>query len=142
MRVYVDSSALLKRVFLEPESDALNLQLRNYSQEGAALITSSLAWVEVSRAIRTARAGTAKMADSADLVETALSGMLEKPITAEVVSLARRLNPPVLRSLDALHLASAILVDADALIAYDQRLIAASMANDLRAVVPTEAGAR
>ncbi|MEO6144933.1 MAG: hypothetical protein ABIP19_13225 [Dermatophilaceae bacterium] len=38
-------------------------------------------------------------------------------------ALARRLTPPVLRTLDAMHLASALLVDADVLVSYDQRLL-------------------
>jgi predicted nucleic acid-binding protein len=97
-------------------------------------VTSSLAWVEVSRSVR-AFPGAAKVVD--ELVEVALSGMLEKPVTAEVIALARRLSPPMLRSLDAIHLASALLVDADALVFYDQRLNDAAGANSVRELTPT-----
>ena len=79
--------------------------------------------------------GAAKVVD--ELVEVALSGMLEKPVTAEVIALARRLSPPMLRSLDAIHLASALLVDADALVSYDQRSNDAAGANRVRVLTPT-----
>lgn len=125
MRVYIDSSALLKRVFGERESPTLISALGDYTRSDAALVTSSLAWVEVSRAVRSA-ADTDPHLDADELIDIALSGLLEKPITAEVIALARRLNPPVLRSLDAIHLASALLLDADVIVAYDTRLIEAA----------------
>lgn len=124
MRVYLDSSALLKRVFAESESGALVAAVRAYADGDAALVASSLAWVEVSRAVRAA--DTAGRMDIDAVVDTALSGILDKPITAEVVALARRLAPPVLRSLDAIHLASALLLDVDVIVSYDARLLAAA----------------
>jgi predicted nucleic acid-binding protein len=133
VRLYADSSALLKRVFDEKESRALTSALDSYNRAGSALVTSSLAWVEVSRAVR-AFLPTAQVDG---LVEIALSGVLEKPITAEVIALARRLSPPLLRSLDAVHLASALLIDADALLCYDQRMNDAAIANNVRVLSPT-----
>ena len=47
-------------------------------------------------------------------------------MSAEVVALARRLAPPVLGTLGAIHLAPAVLIDADVLVAYDQRLLEAT----------------
>lgn len=125
MRVYLDSSALLKRVFAEAESPALLSRLSGYVEEDASLASSSLAWIEVSRAVRMAGIGDATLRVE-ELTSTALSGVLEQPISAEVVALARRLPPPTLRSLDAIHLASAMLLDADLVIAYDQRLLDAA----------------
>jgi len=84
-----------------------------------------LAWIEVSRAVR-AYANNNSAIDVDEPVGAALSGILEKPISPEVVALARRLHPPVMRSPDAIHLASALLLDADLLIASDQRLLAAA----------------
>lgn len=125
MRAYVDSSALLKRIFAEGESTALKASLSLHAQEGVALASSALAWIEVSRAVR-AYANNNSAIDVDEPVGAALSGILEKPISPEVVALARRLRAPVMRSLDAIHLASALLLDADLLIAYDQRLLAAA----------------
>ncbi len=136
MRVYVDSSALLKRVFAEPDSPAAVSMLRERFDAGATLAASSLAWVEVSRVVLSQILGasvstgerrsvddeTALASRAEALIEIALSGLVEKPISSEVIALARRLRPPVLRSLDAIHLASALLLDVDRIMTYDQRL--------------------
>lgn len=135
MRIYLDSSALLKRVFAEIESPPLISTLKDYEGGNAALVTSSLAWVEVSRAVRSL-AEVSLDIDVDGLVDTALSGVLEKPITAEVIALARRLNPPVLRSLDAIHLASALLLDVDVLVAYDVRLVEAATVHQIKTLSP------
>lgn len=135
MRVYVDSSALLKRVFAETESEALTSALRVHVAEGSVLVSSALAWVEVSRALRAYPDSRGPM-EVASLADTALSGVLEKPMSGEVVALARRLAPPVLRTLDAIHLASALLIDADVLVAYDQRLLEAAATNGISTSSP------
>lgn len=136
MRVYVDSSALLKRALAEPESRALVRVLRGYVDDGTALVASSLAWVEVSRAVRAA--GVGGTLELEDVVDIALSGLLEKPISSEVIALARRLRPPALRTLDALHLASALLLDVDLVLAYDRRLIDAAAEHGIRTLSPTD----
>ncbi len=135
MRVYLDSSALLKRVFLEPESNALIAWLREHEQAESALATSSLAWVEVTRAVRTFASRTPAV-EVDELVEVATSGILERPMTSEVVALARRVHPPVLRTLDALHLASALVLDVDVLVTYDARLRQAAGENRIRTLAP------
>ena len=134
MRIYVDSSALLKRVFAESESPALLRAVRRSVEDGTALVASSLAWVEVSRAVRAADEHGRLEVD--DIVDTAMSGVLEKPITAEVIALARRLRPTALRSLDAMHLASALLLDVDAVLAYGRRLIDAAAEHRIRTLSP------
>lgn len=58
-------------------------------------------------------------------MDAALSGVAEHPLVAEVVALARRVNPAVLRSLGAIRLASALHVDASVVLTYDQRLAVA-----------------
>ena len=135
MRVYLDSSALIKRSIDEPESNALEAALKRHIQLRDTLTSSSLAWVEVSRAIRL-RVDSEKPARVAELVELALSAVDESPFDEAVVGLARRIGPGSLRSLDAIHLATAILVDADLVIAYDERLIAAAQEMGLRTASP------
>jgi predicted nucleic acid-binding protein len=136
MRVYVDSSALLKRGFTEPESDALEEALLHHVEAGDLLLSSSLAMIEVSRALRR------ELADQdpglvTDLNDDIVSGVMERPITADVVSLARRIGPTTLRSLDAIHLATAILIDAAVLLTYDARLAAAGRASGIAVASPT-----
>ncbi|TAM70431.1 MAG: PIN domain-containing protein [Microbacteriaceae bacterium] len=135
MRIYVDSSALIKRAIEEPESDALVAHLETRVEDGDTLVSSSLAWVEVTRALRT-RLDHEHPSTVAELTDVALSGIAEFPLDARVVALARRIGPPLLRTLDALHLASATLLDADLLVVYDGRLAAAAAELGIRTVSP------
>lgn len=134
MRVYLDSSAVLKRVITEVESAELVETLDKHHTEGDVLVSSSLAWIEVARALRSLHRAT--LAEVADQVNAALSGVAEHPLVAEVVALARRVNPSVLRSLDAIHVASALLVDAAVVLTYDQRLAAACIDGGLAVATP------
>lgn len=120
MNIYVDTSTLLKRVVDEPGADRARARLREMAASDL-LVTSSLAGVEVSRALRrlAARTGTGVRHAA---IEVALSGVAERAMTADVVSLAKRLGPDTLRSLDAIHLATAVLLDAGLLLTHDGRL--------------------
>jgi Predicted nucleic acid-binding protein, contains PIN domain len=125
MRVYLDSSAIVKRVIEEPESEALENALEERATSGDQLVTSALSRVEVSRALRT-RLDHEDPAVLACLCDDAFAGIGEYPLAAPVLALARRVGPPVLRSLDALHLASAVIADAHLIVAYDSGLLEAS----------------
>lgn len=123
MRVYADSSALIKRVIHEAESEALDTALERHIADNAAIVSSSLAWIEVSRALRSLLGeGDYDEHDIIDAIDVALSGVAERPITEDVASLARRIAPRALRTLDAIHLATAILLDVDLVVTYDDRL--------------------
>jgi predicted nucleic acid-binding protein len=133
MRIYFDSSALIKRVVAEEESDALVDFLDDHYHEGDLLASSSLAWVEVSRAVL---ARAKRPSDAAELIDGAMSGIDERTLTGEVVSVARRIEPLILRTLDALHLATAVLTDADLVVTYDDRLAEACRRNALAVAAP------
>jgi predicted nucleic acid-binding protein len=133
MRVYFDSSALIKRVVAEAESDELIDYLDARYERGDLLASSALAWVEVSRVVL---ARVRKPADAGDLIDGAMSGIDERPMTGEVVSVARRIEPLVLRSPVALHLATAVLIDADLVVTYDDRLADACRRNALAVASP------
>lgn len=135
MLVYVDSSALSKRALDEPESDALEAALTRFMAEDAVLMSSTLTWVEVSRSIRS-RLDAEPPTDVVDLVDTALSGVVEFPISDQVVGLARRLGPSTLRTLDAIHLASATLLGVDVVLAYDRRMLVAASELGFRTMSP------
>ena len=133
MRVYVDSSALLKRVVVDDESAELLSFLDAHYQADDLLISSSLAWIEVSRAVMShARSPIV----AGDLIDEAMSGVDERPMTADIVSVARRVEPPILRSLDAIHLTTAVLIDADVVVTYDDRLADACRRNSLAVASP------
>ncbi|GAA0577686.1 type II toxin-antitoxin system VapC family toxin [Kribbella sandramycini] len=133
MRVYVDSSALLKRVIAEQESTALLNFLDHHYQQDDLLVTSALGWVEVSRAVLRATPSTIA---AGDLIDEAMSGIDEHSLSPDVISVARRLQPHELRSLDAIHLASAVVLDADVVVTYDERLADACRRNSLSVATP------
>lgn len=118
--IYLDSSALLKLLFHEDESDSLENWLT--IRAGVPTVSSELAKVEVLRACR--RIDTAALPDARTLL-----GQLDLvPLAGAVVERAADLEGPALRNLDALHLASALSLGADltAFVAYDHRLLEAA----------------
>jgi predicted nucleic acid-binding protein len=130
VKLYLDSSALVKLVQVESESAALRRYLRRHGDDDR--VTSMLARVEVVRAVAAggprARAHARRMLNRLFLIE--LSG--------DFLDDAAELSPgTVLRSLDAVHLASAHQIGADlrAVVTYDQRM--AGAANSLGFVVET-----
>ena len=125
MLIYLDSSAMIKRSIHEAESLPLIDAMRDALAGGHAFVSSTLAWVEVSRALRT-RLDAMPPAEIIALTEVALSAVGEAPITAQVASVARRIGPPTLRTLDAIHLATATIHDVDEVWAYDRRLLDAA----------------
>ena len=135
MKVYVDSSALIKRAVAERESEVVEEALEQHVEAQDALVSSTLAWIEISRALR-ARLDGEDHDVVTEAIDDALSGIAERPITADVVSLARRIEPNVLRSLDAIHLATAVLLDGDTVLTYDDRLAEAARHNGLAVAAP------
>lgn len=121
MIVYLDSSALVKLFVNEPESEPLRR-----SVEGLANLTSSvIARVETSRAARAV--GLPASAASATLATVSLI-----PIDDAVIEAAVEVDPVTVRSLDSIHLASALSLgdQLGALVTYDQRMrIAAEQAS-------------
>jgi predicted nucleic acid-binding protein len=140
VKVYVDSSALIKRAVVEAESEAVEEALAQHVDAEDALVSSTLAWIEISRALR-ARLDGEDHDVVTEAIDDALSGIAERPITADVVSLARRIEPNVLRSLDAIHLATAVLLDADTVLTYDDRLSEAARQNGLTVSAPNRPSA-
>ena len=118
--VYLDSSAIVKLVVPEPETDALRSSLGRWPDR----LSSALARVEVHRALRRAGASRAVRA-RADAV---LSGLVLIRIDDRVLSHACSFKEPMLRALDAIHLASALSLgdDPEAFMTYDARLARAA----------------
>lgn len=128
--IYFDSSALMKVVREEDETAPLREWLA--AQPGVPVVTSELGRVEVLRAAR--RAGREVMAEARAVV-----GDLDLvPLDRGVQDLAAEIGDPLLRTLDALHLASAVLLrdELTAFVAYDPRLLRAAQAAGLPATSP------
>ena len=125
---YLDSSAIVKLAVAEPESPALRQHLRRRRP----LISSALARVEVLRALLPA--GSAAVASGrAVLVDIDLAR-----ITDRVLAAAATLQPVELRSLDAIHLATALQLGDDVrqLVTYDERMANAARGLGLRTASP------
>jgi len=124
---YVDSSALVKLAVAEPESGALRRYLRR-----RRLTTSALARTEVSRAL---------LPLGAEFVQRGvdvLSRIDLIRINERVLAAAGALKPATLRSLDAIHLATAaeLADDLSSLVTYDERMADAARALGWRVASP------
>lgn len=128
--IYLDSSALVKLLFQEPQSEALSSWLS--ARPDLPKLTSQLSVVEVVRVCRRLDARHELAARSL------LAGLDLMPLSSAVVDLATRVGTSSLRSLDAIQLATALLVrdGLAALIAYDHRLLEAAVAERLPVVTP------
>ncbi|MFC6092948.1 type II toxin-antitoxin system VapC family toxin [Saccharothrix lopnurensis] len=117
--IYLDTSALAKLVQTEVETPALREWLD--ARPGVRRISSSLARVELIRAVRAEGEAAIRVA-TLILVE-----IDQMPMTMDLLDAAGALPLP-LKSLDAIHLASALRLrgDLDAFVAYDKRLLTAA----------------
>lgn len=128
--IYLDSSAILKLLFDEPDSAALEQWLS--ARTGTPVATSQLAKVEVIRACRRVNA------DALPEARALLAQLDLIPLSTDIVNDAADIGDALLRSLDAIHVASALSIRADlsAFIAYDHRLAAAASAVALESIRP------
>jgi predicted nucleic acid-binding protein len=125
---YVDSSALVKLAVREPESAAL----RRYLGRRRPLVSSALARTEVMRALLPL--GSVAVRRGRDVL-----GRVDLlRLSDRVLDAAGALTPLDLRSLDAIHLASAVQLGSDlrSFVTYDERLASAAAARGLHVVQP------
>jgi len=126
--VYLDSSALVKLLAQEPESD----ELAGYLAGIPTWVASSLAVVEVGRAV-----GRHPDVDPSRVFQL-FDALVLVDADRRILGRAAGLAPADLRSLDAIHVATAIEVrdSIDAVITYDDRLAKAARVHGFEAVAP------
>jgi predicted nucleic acid-binding protein len=126
---YVDSSALVKLAVREPESAAL----RRYLGRRQPLVSSALARTEVVRALAPLGSEAVRRGRNV-LTRVELLRVNDRVLDAAAV-----LVPTDLRSLDAIHLASAEQLGSDlrGFVTYDERLATAAAGRGLRVIRPT-----
>jgi predicted nucleic acid-binding protein len=128
--IYFDTSALVKLVFEEAESAALAEWLT--ARADVPKVSSDLSTIEL---LRTCRRVDERAVEGANLL---LGGIDLLPMNRALVEKAASLVPTELRSLDAIHLASALSVKTNltALVAYDIRLCSAATEAGIEVVSP------
>jgi len=129
--VYIDSSALLKLVLSEPETPALIEALSRWPDR----VSSVLLPIECRRIVLRAGNPAAVVAKLEQELACVTTIRLEEPVQ----KLAAMIGPPRLRSLDAIHLASALSIGdyPEAFVTYDERLAEAARAAGLNVLTPS-----
>ncbi len=127
--LYVDSSALVKLVVPEPETKALRDLLRSWPER----VSSVVARIEVERVARRIGGGAIRRA------RAVLSRIALVDLDDEVVESAAALEPPTLRTLDAIHLGTALSLGRDlgAVCVYDARLAGAAASRAVNVLAPS-----
>ena len=132
--IYLDSAAVVKLVHAEAGTKALVQWLGD--RPNSPIVSSALVEVEVPRALR--RSVPQRLAG----VPSVLARMYRVEIDASVRAIAAGYEEPLLRSLDAIHLATAQLMAGspetgfEAFVTYDRRLLAAATAIGLPTASP------
>lgn len=128
--IYLDTSAAAKLVQPEAESAALAAFL--VERLSVPLVSSALLYPELLRAVARHRPGLVGRAIA--LTER----IMTVPLASDIVAGAATIGGPTLRTLDALHLATAAAVaeELDAFVTYDQRLAGAAFSEGLTVVAP------
>jgi predicted nucleic acid-binding protein len=126
---YIDSSAIVKLVIAEPESKAL----RRHISRRQPLVTSALARTEVARALLPI--GPEAVARG----EEALRRIQLLRVNDRVLRAAGRIEPAELRSLDAIHLASAGALGPAVrqIVTYDERMADAAQSAGFTVAAPS-----
>jgi predicted nucleic acid-binding protein len=126
---YLDSSAIVKLVVRETESKALIQYLRGRRP----LVSSALARTEVARAVLPlgvrAIQRSHEVLDRVELIR----------VSDRILTLAGTILPPEVRSLDAIHLATATLLGPSvrAIVTYDARMSAVARSLGMTVSAPS-----
>jgi uncharacterized protein len=128
--IYLDSAAVVKLVHAEPESQALRDWLDERAETG--WVSSSLVEIESFRALaRHAPEALTRLHPVLDLIDLV-------DLSPQVRILAQTVQPVTVRSLDAIHLGTALHVRSriSSFVTYDKRLLDAAAAAGLPVEAP------
>lgn len=130
MAVYLDTSAAVKLVVEESGSTALRRWLGSLEEE---VVSSDLLRVELLRTTR--RAAPQQMVRARDVLDSVI--LLK--LSTDICERAATLEPAVLRSLDALHVAAAMELgdELTSLVTYDERMAEGAGLLGIGVVAPT-----
>ncbi|GAA1482597.1 type II toxin-antitoxin system VapC family toxin [Gordonia sinesedis] len=129
MAYYLDTSALVKLVVAEAETPGLRTWIAAGDTD---LVSSDLARTELLRAVR--RIATDRVVQA----RAVLDALTLLTLGTDLFEAAAHLDPTVLRTLDALHLAAALALgdDLSGIVTYDDRLADAARAHGIPVLTP------
>ena len=115
MKLYVDTNILLQDLMDHPDSGAVAGESFRFQSQGHTLVSSVLTAVEIDRVLL--RHGGSRT----QITATLLRGFDLLAITPAVLDLARVIPMQFLKTLDSLHLATAIISRCDAVLTMDKQ---------------------
>ena len=129
MAYYIDTSALVKLVVTERETSALQTW---FAQEERQPVSCDLARTELLRSVR--RTAPDRVVQAREVLDSVT--LIE--VTTAMFEGAALLDPAIVRSLDAIHLAAALALgdDLEGIVTYDDRLAQAALANGVAVFAP------
>jgi predicted nucleic acid-binding protein len=129
MAHYFDTSALTKLVVAEAESLALRQWLTATERTP---VSCDLARTELLRAVR--RVASDRMVQAREVLDS----LVLLQVTTDTFEAAAHLDPTVLRTLDAIHLAAALTLgdELEGIVVYDERLAHAATLLGIRVISP------
>ncbi|HET8926335.1 MAG TPA: type II toxin-antitoxin system VapC family toxin [Microbacterium sp.] len=125
--IYLDTSAIVKLFNDEAESGAIRQFL---STQEDALASSIVTEIEVRRV-------ATRHGHSQEVASSVLASLSLLEVNRELCTQAGLLPGPAMRSLDALHVATAVRVRAAAFVTYDDRQAEAARVNGLDVKSPS-----
>lgn len=133
--LYLDTSALVKLLVREAESEAIEVELLRWSKLATSLVTN----VELSRAVSRAREERPNsVVDGSLVLRGVLASATTIPLDERIVGEAREVRPSSVGALDAIHVASALSLGDDlaAVATYDKRMQEALVLAKIEVVAP------
>ncbi len=129
MAYYIDTSALTKLVVADAETVGLRAW---FAERDRDPVSCDLARTELMRAVR--RVAPDRVVRAREVLDSVALITL----TTEILEAAGRLDPTILRTLDAVHLAAALDIgdELEGMVIYDDRLAEAALANGVAVVSP------
>lgn len=124
MSLYVDTSAAVKLLVEEAESDALRSALGDRELASTDLVETELRRYAVRHALP--QEDVTAILDRIDLVALDRAAFREAGLIGDAA----------LRSLDALHLVGALRLDVEAVVTYDERMMSAARGLGLAVLAP------
>ena len=139
--IYIDTSAFLRAFLADaPEHNAVHALITSGAFQ---LISSELLWLEADRAAIRLASEYPVVQGLADEVKTALCGVNMIDLDRRVLNAARAV-PEVVKSLDAIHIASAEMLDTelDCVVTYDKTMMSVLLAHGVTARTAAQAWTR